>query len=487
MDDYGKQFIGGAWVEPTNSGRKVMVDPSTETPFATVATGSGPIDVDKAVSAARDAFESYSKTTVEERIDLIDRVIVAYEQQIDEISEVMALEVGIPVSARAQATGPVGHMKVARDLLKTYQFETQLADTIIRREPMGVSALISPWNWPVQTPAIKAIYGLAAGCTVVLKPSDASPISAIMLARVFERAGVPDGVFNLVLGKGSVVGNAMSSHPDVDMISFTGSTQAGVKVGEAAAKTVKRVSLELGGKSANIVLEDADLEMAARWNIQRCFFNAGQSCHAPSRMLVHKHQVGSVIPYLVDEVSKYRLGDPRDPQTTMGPVVNQTQFDNIQRYIQIGVQEGARVVCGGAGRPEGMGKGYFTQPTVLVDVAPEMTIAKEEIFGPVLAVIPYSTEEEALWIANDSPYGLGGYVFSRDRKRGYEFASGLRAGRISFNGAATNSLTPMGGYKQSGIGRSMGELGLEEYLEVKSIYGFEQEAKSLPAFGGHSH
>jgi aldehyde dehydrogenase (NAD+) len=373
-------------------------------------------------------------------------------------------------------------MKVARDLLKAYPFETQLAGTIIRRESIGVCALISPWNWPIQTPVIKAIYGLAAGCTVVLKPSDASPVSGIILAEIFEKAGVPPGVFNLVLGRGSVVGAALSNHPDVDMISFTGSTEAGVKVGEAAARTVKKVCLELGGKSANIVLMDAELEKAARWNIQRCFFNAGQSCHAPSRMLVHESQMDEIVPYLVDEASKYKLGDPRDPETTLGPVINQGQYDSIQRHIQVGVDEGARLVCGGPGKPDGRNQGYFVKPTVFADVAPDMAIARDEIFGPVLAVIPYSTEAEALHIANGSPYGLGGYVFGKDRKKAYEFASGLRAGRICFNGAATNSVTPMGGYKQSGIGRSMGRVGLEEYLEIKSVYGFEEEAADLREF-----
>jgi aldehyde dehydrogenase (NAD+) len=316
----------------------------------------------------------------------------------------------------------------------------------------------------------------------VLKPSDASPVSGIILAEIFERAGVPNGVFNLVIGRGSEVGVALSGHADVDMISFTGSTAAGARVGEAAARTVKRVSLELGGKSANIVLRDADLEKAARWNIQRCFFNAGQSCHAPSRMLVHESQMDVILPYLADEASNYKLGDPRDPATTMGPVVTQAQYNSIQGYIQIGIDEGADLVCGGTGRPDGRNQGYFVKPTVFANVAPDMTIAREEIFGPVLAVVPYSTEAEALDIANDSPYGLGGYVFGTDRKKAYEFASALRAGRVCFNGAATNSLTPMGGYKQSGIGRSMGRVGLEEYLEIKSIYGFEEEANHLPNF-----
>ena len=480
MKHYGHLFVDGAWVEYTAKGTRELIDPTTEEPFATV--GAGVIeDVNKAVAAARRAFETYSRTTVEERINLVDRIIAAYEERTDDFADTIAREVGIPRNMRAQVTGPLEHMKVARELLGSYHFESQLADTIIRREPIGVCALIAPWNWPVQTAVIKVIYALAAGCTVVLKPSDASPISAIILAEVIEKAGAPKGVFNLVIGKGSIVGEALSNHPDVDMISFTGSTQAGIKVGEAAARTVKRVSLELGGKSANIVLKDADLEKASRWNIQRGFTNTGQSCHAPSRMLVHESQIEHVIPYLIDEVKKYRIGNPGNSDTTMGPVVNASQFESIQRYIQSGIDEGARLVIGGLGRPDGLNRGFFTKPTIFVDVSPDMTIAKEEIFGPVLAVIPYATEEQALQIANDSPYGLGGYVFSSDRKRGYEFASGLRAGRICFNGAATNSWTPMGGYKQSGIGREMGVFGFEEYLEIKSVYGFKEEANRLHA------
>jgi aldehyde dehydrogenase (NAD+) len=477
---YGQFYIDGKWISPAMPGTRALIDPLTENPYATIAAGGGVAEVNLAVAAAKRAFVSYSKTSPADRIALIDAIIAAYELRADDFAQLIAQEVGIPVSFKAQVAGPVGHMKVARDLLKTYAFETQLADTIVRREPIGVCALISPWNWPIQTSVIKAIYAIAAGCTMVLKPSDASPLSGIMLAEVMEAAGVPAGVFNLVVGKGRVVGEALSHHPDVDMISFTGSTGAGIKVGEAAAKGVKRVCLELGGKSANIVLTDADLEKAARWNIQRCFGNTGQSCHAPSRMLVHRDQMETVLPFLVDEVNKFVLGDPRDPKTTMGPVVNAAQFDSIQRHILIGIDEGARVVIGGAGRPDGLTRGLFVKPTVFADVTPAMTLAREEIFGPVLVVMPYDSEEQALDIANDSIFGLGGYVFSQDRKRGYDFASRLKAGRISFNGANTNSHTPMGGYKQSGIGRSMGVFGLEEYLEVKSVYGFEDEAHALP-------
>ncbi len=480
MKNYSHHYIDGQWLAPSGPGQRELVDPTTETVFATVANGATSADVDLAVKAARRAFKAFSKTTIDERVAMIDRVIAAYEERLDDFTQVVVSELGSPVSARAQVNGPIGHMKVARDLLKSYRFVTHLQDTIVQREPIGVCALISPWNWPIQTPVIKFIYALAAGCTSIMKGSDASPLSGILLAQVMEKAGLPPGVFNLLLGRGRVVGEALSAHPDVDLVSFTGSTVAGIKVGEAAARTVKRVSLELGGKSANVVLKDADLEAAARWNVGRCFFNVGQSCHAPSRMLVHESQVEAVLPFLVDEVSKFRLGDPRDPNTTMGPVINQVQYETVQRYIQSGIDEGARLVCGGLGRPEGMDRGFFVRPTVFSGVTPGMKIAAEEIFGPVLAVMPYRTESEALEIANDSIYGLGGYVFSSDRRRGYEFASGLRAGRICFNGAATNSLTPMGGYKQSGVGRSMGAFGLEEYLEVKSVYGFDEEAAALP-------
>ena len=430
--------------------------------------------------AARTAFASFSRSTVADRVALIDRIIAAYQRREADLAHLIAQEVGVPVSFRAQVTGPSGHMQVARDVIATYAFERQLADTIVRREPIGVCALISPWNWPIQTSVIKVIYGIAAGCTMVLKPSDASPASGVALAEVMHEAGVPPGVFNLVIGRGSVVGEALSRHPQVDMVSFTGSTSAGIKVGEAAAQTVKRVCLELGGKSANIVLPDADLEKAARWNIQRGFSNSGQSCHAPSRMLVHESQVAQVLTHLADEIDRMKLGDPRDPATTHGPMVHAQQFDSVQRHIQIGLDEGGHLATGGTGRVDGFNRGFFCKPTVLSGVTRDMTLAREEIFGPVLVVMPYQTEDEALDIANSSIFGLGGYVFTEDRQKGYDFACGLRAGRISFNGANTNSHTPMGGYKQSGIGRSMGVFGLEEYLQVKSIYGFETRAHTLP-------
>jgi aldehyde dehydrogenase (NAD+) len=483
MKQYLHLYIDGQWTEPTDPREVELIDPTREEAFARVTLGTA-ADVDRAVTAARRAFETFSATSVEERIALIDRIIDVYESHIDEFSELIAREVGIPVSSRAQVTGPVEHMRVARDILRDYPFESRIGGAIVRREPIGVCALISPWNWPIQTGVIKTVYGLAAGCTIVAKPSINSAASGTLLAQVLHEAGVPAGVFNLVNGTGRDVGDAMSRHPGVDMISFTGSTGAGQQVGAAAAETVKRVSLELGGKSANIVLPDADLEKAARWNIQRSFFNAGQSCHAPSRMLVHENQVEQVVPFLVDEAQRFRLGDPLESPTTMGPVVSAAQYKSIRDLIQSGLNEGAQLVTGGFDRPEGLDRGYFVQPTVFTGVTPEMTIAREEIFGPVLAVIPYRDEDEALRIANDSPYGLGGYVFGGDRTNARRVVNGLRAGRVSYNGAATDSYTPMGGYKQSGIGRSMGRFGLEEYLEIKSVYGFDDEAQALPTLFG---
>lgn len=483
MRQYPHLYIDGQWTEPADARELELIDPTREEAFARVAMGSA-ADADRAVAAAQRAFESFSTTSVDERIALIDRIINVYESRIGDFSESIAREVGIPVANRAQVTGPAQHMRVARDLLREYPFESRVGGAIVRREPIGVCGLVSPWNWPVQTGVIKFIYALAAGCTAVVKPSVNSAASGVLLAEVMHEADVPPGVFNLVNGAGRDVGDRLSRHPGVDMISFTGSTGAGRQVGAAAAETVKRVCLELGGKSANIVLPDADLEQAARWNIQRCFFNAGQSCHAPSRMLVHESQVDQVVPFLVDEARRFRLGDPLESSTTMGPVVSAAQFKSIRDHIQGAVDEGARLVTGGLERPDGLGQGYFVQPTVFTGVTPDMKIAREEVFGPVLAVLSYRDEGEALRIANDSIYGLGGYVFGGDRTNARRVVNGLRAGRLSYNGAATDSYTPMGGYKQSGIGRSMGRFGLEEYLEVKSVYGFEDEAQALPTLFG---
>lgn len=471
MKHHNKFYIDGQWVDPISSRPFELINPATETPFATVSLGSVE-DVNRAVAAARRAFPVFSKTTKAERIALLERIIERFQARENDILAAVTQELGAPKILKAHAQSALAAFQQAVVTLKAYEFETQLGNNIVRREAIGVCGLITAWNWPVQLIAIKLASALAAGCTVVLKPSEFTPVCALVLAEILHEAGVPNGVFNLVNGDGPTVGNAISGHPDLDLVSFTGSTRAGVLVAEAAAPSVKRVCQELGGKSANIILPDADLAAAAAYSIARGFSNTAQSCHAPSRMLVQKQQVEEVLQLLQAEVKKVRVGDPQDPVTTMGPVVNRAQFEKIQKYIQSALDEGARLVCGGVGRPDGLERGYFIKPTVFSDVKPTMTIAKEEIFGPVLAVIPYETIEEAIEIANSTAYGLGGYIFTKDRDMALSVGRQIQAGRIFLNGAPANTVAPMGGYKQSGNGREMGVFGLEEYLEVKAMLGF---------------
>jgi len=470
---YDKIYIDGEWVAPLEAKDFVLVNPATETPFATVSL-AGVGDVDRAVKAARKAFPAFASTTKEERIALLERILEVLTRQMPKIEAAITEELGTPVNVKAHAGPALGSFRQQIATLTDYEFETHLGGNIVRREPIGVCGMITAWNWPLQLIATKLSAALAAGCTTVLKPSEFTPITAILLTNVLHEAGVPKGVFNLVLGDGPSVGNAICRHMDVDMVSFTGSTRAGILVAEAAAPSVKRVSQELGGKSANIVLPDADLKKAATWNVARAFHKTGQSCHAPTRILVHASQREALVGFLQDEVKKVRVGDPRDPATTIGPVVNKAQFERVQRYIGIALEEGARLVCGGLGRPEGLERGYFVKPTIFADVKPDMTIAQEEIFGPVLAVIDYSNEDEAIEIANGTPYGLGGYVFSGDLEHGNTVGRRIRAGRVFLNGFPSNTAAPMGGYKRSGNGREMGQFGLEEYLEVKALIGFEE-------------
>jgi aldehyde dehydrogenase (NAD+) len=450
----------------------MLTDPATEKPFASIAL-AGAEDVDLAVKAARAAFKEFSGTSKAERIDLLERIIERFVSRESELSDVVTAELGTPVSQKIHAPAALGSFKQALATLREYEFEYRLGPNIVRREPIGVCGLITAWNWPLQLLATKLAYALAVGCTIVLKPSEFTPLSAIHLTEVLHEAGVPKGVFNLVLGDGPIVGNAISKHMDIDMVSFTGSTRAGVLIAEAAAPSVKRVAQELGGKSANVILDDADLKAAAKWNVTRAFSNTGQSCHAPSRILVQENQVEEVLALLEQEAKAVKVGNPLDPQVTMGPVVNKLQFDRVQEYIKIGIEEGASVRVGGVGRPEGLEQGYFVKPTIFSNVTPNMRIAQEEIFGPVLAVIPYRTEEEAIEIANGTPYGLGGYVFSSNRERGKSVGRQLQAGRVFLNGAVSNTEAPMGGYKRSGNGREMGVFGLEEYLETKAMIGFD--------------
>jgi aldehyde dehydrogenase (NAD+) len=447
-----------------------VINPATEQPIASVALGSAQ-DVDRAVDAARAAFPAFSATSPTERRALLDRIMEVYSARKAGVAETLTEEMGSPVKARVQVDGPLEQFRQAREELARYEFERSLAGTLVRREAIGVCGLITPWNWPVQSPCTKLAYALAAGCTVILKPSEFSPLSAILLAEILHEAGVPKGVFNLVNGDGPTVGEAISRHQGIDLISFTGSTRAGILIAAAAAPTVKRVGQELGGKSANIILPDADLEEAVRWSVARGFFNSGQSCHAPSRILVHRDQLAAATPLLVQAAQALKLGDPMESATDLGPVVNAAQYERIQRHIQSGIAEGARLVAGGPGRAAALAAGYFVQPTVFVDVTPAMTIAREEIFGPVLAVMTYASEAEALRIANDTPYGLGGYVFAGSTEKGLAVARQIRAGRVAINGAPASPAAPMGGYKQSGNGREMGVFGLEEYLETKAIFG----------------
>lgn len=472
MRSYEKCYINGEWVAPLSSREWMLTDPATEKPFASIAL-AGAEDVDLAVKAARAAFKEFSGTSKAERIDLLERIIERFVSRESELSDVVTAELGTPVSQKIHAPAALGSFKQALATLREYEFEYRLGPNIVRREPIGVCGLITAWNWPLQLLATKLAYALAVGCTIVLKPSEFTPLSAIHLTEVLHEAGVPKGVFNLVLGDGPIVGNAISKHMDIDMVSFTGSTRAGVLIAEAAAPSVKRVAQELGGKSANVILDDADLKAAAKWNVTRAFSNTGQSCHAPSRILVQENQVEEVLALLEQEAKEVKVGNPLDPQVTMGPVVNKLQFDRVQEYIKIGIEEGATVRVGGVGRPEGLEQGYFVKPTIFSNVTPNMRIAQEEIFGPVLAVIPYRTEEEAIEIANGTPYGLGGYVFSSNRERGKSVGRQLQAGRVFLNGAVSNTEAPMGGYKRSGNGREMGVFGLEEYLETKAMIGFD--------------
>ena len=472
MQHYGNFYIDGQWVEAASAPKFVLVNPADEQPFASISLGRVQ-DVDRAVAAARRAFSTFSTSSKAERLAMLERIVAEFEAREDEVLAAVSAEMGAPRNMKAHARTGIDAFKQAIVTLREYEFETTMGDNIVRREPIGVCGLITAWNWPVQLICTKLAAALAAGCTVVWKPSEFTPLSALRLAEVLHAAQVPAGVFNLINGDGPTVGTALSKHADIDMVSFTGSTRAGIMVAEAAAATVKRVSQELGGKSANIVLPDADLAAAARWNAARAFSNSGQSCHSPTRILVHVDQQAQLLELLREESTKVRVGLPQDAGTTMGPVVNKAQFERIQKYIQTGLDEGGRLVCGGPGRPEGLASGYFIRPTIFAGITPDMTLAREEIFGPVVVVIAYASENEAVAIANDTPYGLGGYVFGTDPKKARAIGARMRAGRIFYNGAPSNNVAPMGGYKQSGNGREMGVFGLEEYLEVKAMIGFD--------------
>ncbi|MFT4570827.1 MAG: aldehyde dehydrogenase (NAD+) [Hyphomicrobiaceae bacterium] len=465
-------YIDGQWVDPVTPNTLDVINPATEEAIGRISIGSS-ADVDKAVAAAKKAFETFSQTTREERVALMERILAVYQGYLGELAETITSEMGAPtgLANAAQAPSGMGHLATTLEVLKKYEFVENRGKTHIMKEPVGVCAFITPWNWPVNQIMCKVAPALAAGCTMVLKPSEVAPLNAIIIAKILDEAGVPAGVFNLVNGDGPGVGSALSSHPDVDMVSFTGSTRAGILVAKAGADTVKRVHQELGGKSANIILDDADIAKMVKSGVRSVMNNSGQSCNAPTRMFVPAAKHAEALEVAKATAEATIAGAPDAEGTTIGPVVSKVQWDKIQALIQKGIDEGAELVAGGTGLPAGLSKGYFVRPTIFGGVNNQMAVAREEIFGPVLSILPYDTEEEAIAMANDTPYGLSGYVSSGDPQRALAVAKRLRTGNVHLNGAGPDFGAPFGGYKQSGNGREWGDFGFEEFLEVKAVMG----------------
>jgi aldehyde dehydrogenase (NAD+) len=472
--EYRKFYIDGQWVDPTAPNDFNVINPATEEPAGVISMGSA-ADVDRAVAAARRAFDTFSQTTREERRALLQNVLTVYKKRYADVANAIRDEMGAPAKLAngSQAGIGVGHISAMVDVLETFEFEERRGSTRLVLEPVGVCALITPWNWPMNQVAAKVVPALAAGCTMVLKPSEFAPFSAVVWAEVMHEAGVPKGVFNLINGTGTEVGAALAAHPDVDMVSFTGSTRAGTEVARLAAPTVKRVHQELGGKSPNILLDDADFARAVKASVRHVFENSGQSCNAPTRMLVPANRLAEVEALARQVAEKVTVGDPTAQETDIGPVVSRLQFERVEGYISKGIAEGAKLVAGGEGRPQGLSKGYYVRPTIFSNVNNDMVIAREEIFGPVLAILPYRDEEEAIRIANDTPYGLAAYIWSNDLARARRVGRRIRAGRVTINGAAGDMNTPFGGFKKSGNGREWGEHGLRDFLEVKAVLGAE--------------
>ncbi|MBV9784695.1 MAG: aldehyde dehydrogenase family protein [Acidisphaera sp.] len=469
----GQFYVGGEWVDPLGSERITVVDPATEEPCAEVAA-AGPSDIDRAVAAARAAFPDFAASTREQRLAFLESFLRAYEQRADDIAHALSQEMGAPFrfARDRHIPGPVRHFRKMIEVLREFRFEEMRGTTLVVREPIGVCGLITPWNWPLVQIACKLAPAIAAGCTSVLKPSEVSPLSGLIIAEVLHEAGLPPGVCNLVNGTGPVAGEALAAHPDVDMVSFTGSTRAGIRVAKVAADTVKRVHQELGGKSANIVLPDADLEPAVTTGVLVCFKNSGQSCNAPTRLLVPAARQEEAAAIAKRAAESLRVGPAADPAADLGPVANAVQFERVQAFIQRGMQEGARLVTGGPGRPEGINRGYYVRPTVFADMRSDMAIAREEIFGPVIGIQPYRDVDDAIAIANDSVYGLAAYVQSADLDAARRVAARLRTGTVQVNYPAIDPGAPFGGYRQSGNGREYAEFGLAEFLEIKAVLGY---------------
>jgi len=471
-DAYTRFYINGEWVEPTNRKTLEVIDPATEKAFATISMGTAE-DVDAAAKAARAAFEQWSQSSKEERLAVLDKILAGLKARSEDMAQAISNEMGAPISfARTAQVGTgLGHFATARQILADFEFEEDRGSSRIIKEPIGVCGFITPWNWPLNQVSCKVAPAIATGCTMVLKPSEIAPISSMILAEIIADAGLPPGVFNLVNGDGPEVGAAISSHPEIDMVSFTGSTRAGREVAKGAADTIKRVTQELGGKSANIILDDADFAKAVGGGLFGCFGNTGQSCNAPTRMLVPKSRMAEAIEIARATVAKAAPGDTKDEKTRIGPVSSKMQFDKIQSLIETGIQEGAELIAGGPGKPEGLDTGYYVKPTVFANVTNEMTIAREEIFGPVLVIIGYDDDEDAVRIANDTEYGLSGYI-SGEPEHAKAIARRIRTGMVHLNGAAPDFAAPFGGYKQSGNGREWGVEGFHEFLETKAIMGY---------------
>ncbi|WP_145543168.1 aldehyde dehydrogenase family protein [Virgibacillus sp. SK37] len=472
MRKFLKHFINGEWVESTGTKTVDVINPATEEVIGQISDGTKE-DLDKAVAAARAAFPSFSQTTKEERIDLLNRIADEYENRKNDIVEVITEELGAPISISENTHYVLGlsHFRQAAKELESFEFTERRGSTVIRKEPIGVSGLITPWNFPTNQPSTKLASAFAAGSTVVLKPSELTPFAAIILAEIFQAVGLPKGVFNLVNGTGEVVGNGISSHPDIDFVSFTGSGLVGQKITENAAKNIKKVALELGGKSPLIILDDVDMKKAAKIAVTNVVLNSGQVCSAATRTLVPKSKINEFTEAVKEVLPNFPFGDPQNTTNFFGPLVSEKQYNRVQGYIKKGIEEGATLLIGGTGKPEGLEKGYYVKPTVFTNVKNDMVIAQEEIFGPVMSILTYDDLDEAIEIANDTVYGLAGYVVGEDKEKVRKVATSIRAGLINVNGAPFDFAACFGGYKQSGIGREWGVFGIEEYLEIKSVVG----------------
>ena len=470
MKDLRQFYINGQWVDPVQTNDLHVENPANEEMIATISLGAA-ADVEAAVASAKAAFTLYSQISVDERVALMEKLLQIYMSRVDEMAAAISMEMGAPISfaTAAQADCGRGHIATAIEALKVFEFERQVLNTCIVKEPIGVCGFITPWNWPINQITCKVAPALATGCTMVLKPSEIAPISGHLFSEMVHQAGFPAGVYNMVNGDGPDVGAVISSHPDIDMVSFTGSTRAGILVANAAAETVKRVTQELGGKSPNIIFEDADLEVAVRSGVTNMMGNTGQSCNAPSRMLVQASVYDRAVQIAKEAAEKIKVAQPTEKGWHLGPLSSRVQFDKVQGLIKVGIEEGAELVAGGLGKPEGLETGYFVKPTVFAGANNQMMIAREEIFGPVLTMIPFETEEDAIAIANDTPYGLAAYLSTGDDERAKRVAGKLRAGMVSLNSASQNYTAPFGGYKQSGNGREWGEFGFDDFLELKGI------------------